>query len=137
MYERSLRIFKIMSERLDANPFDLGYESAKNLAPVARLIRLILQQAVLDEAHQIEFWLEDESSETGFQVAVRTGSGESRLAPSSGTLFSPCIVVLCNYAAVPYYTKGHVTGTIKTINPTSRWTLESDDLHQRILLSKT
>ena len=126
-----------MSERLAASPLDLSYESAKNLTPVPRLVQLILQQAVLDGADRIEFRLESETSQTGFQVTVRSGAAQSKLPPSPGTLFSPCMVVLCNHAAVPYYAKGSVKGTISTANPRTTWTLESDDLQQRILLSKT
>ncbi len=125
-----------MSEHPNSSPMDLSYDRAKCLSPVPRLVHLILQQAVLDGADQIEFRLVSESSETGFQVAVRTVTGESKLAPSPGSLFSPCMVVLCNHASVPYYAKGCVTGKITTVNPASEWRLESDDLEQRVLLSK-
>src|SRR5437764_612042 len=125
-----------MPELLKAGPMDLGYGKAMNLPPVPMLVHLILQQAVLDGADRIEFRLANESFVTGFQVTVRTGLSETQLPPSPGSLFSPCMVVLCNHAAVPYYAKGRVRGTIRTENPTSQWTLESDDLQQQIFLSK-
>ena len=127
-----------MSEHPNTSPIDLGYEKADSLAPVPRLVQLILQQAVLDGADRIEFRLACEG--TGFQVTVRTGASESKLSPSPGSLFSPCMVVLCNHASdasVPYYAKGRVNGTIRTVNPASEWMLESDDLDQRLSLSKT
>jgi hypothetical protein len=125
-----------MSEHANS-PIDLGYEEVENLAPVQRLVRLILRQAVLDGADRIEFRLTSESSEVAFQMTVRTGGGETNLSPCPGSLFSPCMVVICNHASVPYYAKGRVNGSIRTVNPTSKWRLESDDLAQRVLLSKT
>ena len=117
-----------MPELLNAGPMDLGYGKATNLPPGTMLVHLTLQQAVLDGADRIEFRLANESSATGFQVTVRTGAGETQLPPFPASLFSPCMVVLCNYAAVPYYATGRVHGTIRTENPTSQWKLESDDL---------
>jgi hypothetical protein len=92
---------------------------------------------VLDGADRIEFCLADEASETGFQVTVRVKATEHKLAPFPGSLFSPCNVVLCNHANLAYYAKGNVKGRIETVNPRSEWAMESDDLQQRILLSKT
>jgi hypothetical protein len=77
-----------MSEQPNGGHLDLGCENVRSLAPVPRLVHLILQQAVLDGVVQIEFCLADELS-------------------------------------------------IKTINPMSEWLLESEDLHQRLRLSKT
>jgi hypothetical protein len=119
------------------SPMDLGYEKARSLPPVPRLVQLILHQAVLDGADRIEFRLASESSEAGFQVTVRVGANESKLPPSAGSLFAPCMVVLCNHASVPYYAKGRVTGKLRTVNPASEWTLDSDDLQQQLSLSKT
>ncbi len=127
----------VMSEPQDSSPMDLGYERAEGLDPVPRLVHLILQQAVLDRADRIEFRLTNESSATGFRVTVRTGASETQLPPSPGSLFSPCVVVLCNHAAVPYYARRSVNGTIRTENPSSLWTLESDDLQQHLFLSRT
>ena len=126
-----------MSDQPNTSGMDLGFEKVRALAPVPRLVHFILQQAVLDGADRIEFCLADESSDTGFQIAVRTHASESKLPLSPGCLFSPCMVILCNHAGVAYYAKGHVKGKIRTINPTSEWVMESDDLQQRLLLSKT
>jgi len=115
---------------------DLGFEKFSDLRPVAQMVHLILQQAVLDGADRIEFRLVDESSNAGFQVVVRTQVTERNLPLAPGSFFS-LIIVLCNHASVPYYAKGRVTGKMKTENPASEWVLESDDLRQRLLLSKT
>jgi hypothetical protein len=58
-------------------------------------------------------------------------------APSiSGELFTSVINILLLAIGIPYWSKDKVSAQLETINPATKWMLESDDLTQRIQLRK-
>ena len=107
---------------------------ADDSQPVQRLASLILSQAIFDHAERLEISLDDIASDTGVRFAVSVRGSIQQLAPASGRLFEPLVVVFCNYAGVAYYSKGCVEGTIETQRPRSSWRLQSDDLRRAIVL---
>jgi hypothetical protein len=116
---------------------DLGTDQLSALQPLPRFVNLILQMALCDGAERIEFSLVDPDSETGFHIRYSGKSLNYEVAPAPALLFGPAVVVLCNYASVPYYAAGKVEGKIHTKRPDSRWVLQSDDLKKHVSLSKT
>ncbi len=112
-------------------------DDTNHLQPVQRFVNLVLFQAVCDHAESVEFSLADASSETGFRISYASKGTRVEMHPAPGHLFSPFVVVLCNYASIAYYAKGPVKGSLQTRRPDSRWIFESDDLRKHVLLSKT
>ncbi len=97
---------------------------------------MVLQQAIRDGAETIEFFLEDPASAKGFRIRYAGKSPSYEMLPAPGHCFAPAVVVLCNYAAVPYYATGSVQGTLHTRQPDLRWRLESDNLKKHVFLYK-
>jgi len=78
-----------------------------------------------------------ELSDHKFHVAYYVNGAKTEMLPSPSQLFPAITAVLCNYASVPYYSKGHVEGTISVKNPNLTLTLKSDDLTKEITLLRT
>jgi len=143
----------------DSIPMDIGIANSADIKPVQKFVHLVLRQAIADKADKIEFRLVRETpppdplliadlilanpgdihttNDGGFQISYRVRDNEYQMAPAPSNIFSPCMVVLCNHAGIPYYATAMVTGTIRTKNPATQWTLESDNLRKRVILSKT
>jgi hypothetical protein len=115
-------------------PVDVGLDAIgdKQLQPVPRLVNLILYQAVSNAAVKIDFSLTQ--SPGGFRISYLSKGTTHDIASPAKELYEPCILVLCNYASVPYYKKGLVRGRLETTNPD--WLLESQDLKQHVTLLK-
>jgi hypothetical protein len=54
----------------------------------------------------------------------------------SGELFGSVINILLLAVGIPYWTKDEISTPLETINPTSKWMIESKDLTQRIQLRR-
>ena len=64
-------------------------------------------------------------------------NGVQEATPSAhGDLFEDIIRILEDAAGISPKTKGEISGIIETINPISRWMLESKDLTQQIHLKR-
>jgi hypothetical protein len=107
------------------------------LPPIPRYISLVLHQALNDGAETVEFSLEDPSSEKGFRIRYSRKDLDYEMLPTSARLFDAAVVVLCNWASVPYYATGTVQGILQTKHPSSWWRLESDNLKKHVTLSRT
>jgi len=116
---------------------DLAADQIADLQPLPRFVGLILMQALRDGADRIELSLINASSKTGLQIKCSGKSGSFDMTPAASLLFDPAVVVLCNYASIPYYATGHVEGKLHTKRPESHWLLVSDNLKQHVVLSKT
>ncbi len=112
-------------------------EAVMKQEPVPQFANVTLQQAALDGAQTIELSLIDASSETGLRVSYTVRGQAQEFPRAPGSLFGPAVVVLCNYAFIPYSRSGHVRGQFATSRPAATWLLESDDLKTRIMVSKT
>jgi hypothetical protein len=53
---------------------------------------------------------------------------------ASGELFGNVTRILLLAAGIPVWTKGEISAPLETINPASRWMLESKDLTRRVEL---
>lgn len=104
---------------------------------VNRLVRLILFTALSDKVEKITFRLHEPQSQTGLRVTLSNNTNKRELPGMYWGLLQPIAVVLCNYASLPYYAKGYVTGIVTTERPSSAWFLESHDLQKELLLSMT
>jgi hypothetical protein len=102
-----------------------------------RIVALIIKTALSAGAETIEFSLTEPSSRTGFRIRYSRKSVYSEMAPSPSHFFGPLVVVLCYHASVPYRAAGRVEGALRTRRPDSSWLLSSDDLKQKVLLTKT
>ncbi len=126
-----------MSDATSDISLNLARNRAHDLQPVPRFVSLVIRQALDDGAQTIEFSLEDSFSDKGLRIKYSGKVPNYEMAPMPGILFDPAVVVLCNYASVPYYAAGSVQGTLHTSQPDSRWRLESDNLRKHVVLEKT
>lgn len=125
-----------MSHPTNEVSLNLARNGGHDLQPVPRFVSLVIRQALDDGAQRIEFSVEDPSSDKGFRIRYSGKVSNHEMVPVPGSLFDPVVVVLCNYASVPYYAAGSVQGTLHTSQPDSRWRLESNNLKQHVVLEK-
>ncbi len=115
---------------------DLDPNTGADQAPIKRFIKLIFYQVTQDSGERLEFLLERSESEETMRIFYVAKGQIHDMVPPPASLFKPIVVLLCNCASVPYYSKGPVKGQIETRNPDSTWLFESDDLQKRVVLSK-
>ena len=127
----------VMSPQSDKSPVNLNLDDLASVQPVPRFVNLILLHAIWDDAEKIEFLLLNATSETGLRMSYTIKGTKVDMTPAPGSLFRPAVDVLCNYASIAYYAKSPSRGEIRTMRPDSHWLLESDDLENHVLLSKT
>jgi hypothetical protein len=116
---------------------DLQLSEQERQQPILRFVGLVLRQMIGDSAERVEFSLEDSLPEARFHISCSINGRVFYMSPPPSHLFEPVVVILCNYASVPYYAKGAVEGKIETTNPGSSWLLQSDNLRKHVVLSKT
>ena len=116
--------------------FDLQLSEQEGQPPSLKFVAVILRQMVHDSADKVEFSLADSLPEATFHISGSIKGRMFVMQPPPRHLFEPVVVVLCNHASVPYYTKGTVEGKIETTNPVSSWLLQSEDLRKHVVLSK-
>jgi hypothetical protein len=116
---------------------DLRLSDKEGQPPLEKFICVILDQMLRDSAERVELSLEDSLPEARFQIWCSIQGHPYQMMPPPRHLFEPVVVILCNYASVPYYAKGAVEGKIETTNPASSWLLQSDNLRKYVVLSKT
>jgi hypothetical protein len=136
----------------------LSLKSETSTQPVPRFVVLILKKAIQDEADHVVFELDldlhkkvkvkeekmmaegriPDSDELpkAFQITFKIGGKEQKLSPSPGGLFEPVVRILLNAAGIPYWTQGETSAELETVNPYSKWVIESKDLTQRIQLRR-
>jgi len=71
-----------------------------------------------------------------FGVTYTINGVENQMTPANGELFGNVIRILLLAAGIPVWTKGEISAPLETINPASKWMLESKDLTQRIQLRR-
>jgi len=125
-----------MSYRTNNIVIDLSPNADADQAPIKRFVKLIFFMATQESGERLEFGLERSEAEETMRIFYVVKGQKYDMAPPPARLFKPIVVMLCNCASVPYYSKGHVKGQIETKNPDSTWLLESDDLQKCVVLSK-
>jgi hypothetical protein len=116
---------------------DLRLSEQEGQQPILRFVGVILRQMIRDSAERVELSLEDSLPQARFQIWCSIQGQPYHMMPPPSHLFEPVVVILCNYASVPYCAKGAVEGKIETTNPASSWLLKSDNLQKHVVLSKT
>ena len=99
--------------------------------PTKKFTELILERAIEDKADKIIFELAQD-----FQITRLTGAKESKSAPASANLYEVTIRILLTATEIQYWTKGEVSAPLETVNPISKWMLESKDLTKRVELRR-
>jgi hypothetical protein len=115
---------------------DLDPNADADQAPIKRFVNLTFFMAIHASAERLEIVLEHSEQKESFQIFYVVKGQKHEMVPPPARLFKPIVVMLCNCASVPYYSKGPVKGQIETKNPYSTWLFESDDLQKRVVLSK-
>ena len=138
------------------DPIDL--KSGEETQPIPKFVELIIALALDDKADSITFEFDpalwdkikaEEAKMTSegidldeikfpdvFIITFKVGNEKRKLEPPPGSLFNPVVRIILNAAAIPYWTKGEVSGELVTVNPDSKWRLESNDLTKRFELQK-
>jgi hypothetical protein len=148
-----------MPPRQNDHSFDLS--SGDFSQPVPAFVRLVVTQALLEEAEQIIFSLNEDAAtappmptsldpkaweaykkriaapDLKFHIAYVAKGAIHELAPVTSHLFPDVVKFLCAYASIPHDAHGPVEGKITTKNPDAILCLRSDDLRQAVVLSKT
>jgi hypothetical protein len=70
------------------------------------------------------------------EVIYIIGEKREQMAPLSGELFGNILNILLLASGVPPWTKGETSAPLETIQPTSKWMLESNDVTRRIHLQR-
>jgi hypothetical protein len=136
---------------------DLKSSSEHCQTPVVKMAKLLLTQAISADADFVLLELDWEAHKKikaerenkakishqnterfplAFQITLKSGEKERKLAPATGYLFEPVTRVLLNAAEIPYWTNGETSVELETCNPSSRWKIESKDLTQQIHLRR-
>jgi hypothetical protein len=120
------------ADRTDSIIFELDLElHAKEEA------ERVKQLEVLSAATKIEQPASSlKTSTPAFTIKQMTGDKEYQFVPPPSHLFDPVVRVLLAAAEIPYWVKGRVSGELGTVNPDSRWQLESEDVTRRIHLKR-
>ena len=71
-----------------------------------------------------------------FGISFRIGEVQDPLPSANGELFGNVIRILLLAAGIPYWTKDEISAQIETINPASKWLIESKDLSCRVQLRR-
>ena len=71
-----------------------------------------------------------------FGVTYTINGVQHQCPSASGELFGSVINILLIAVGIPYWTKDEISTPLETINPASKWMLESKDLTQRIQLQR-
>jgi len=116
---------------------DLDTKMDADHPPIKRFVNLTFFMIIHESAERLEIVLEHSEPKESFQIFYFVNGQKHEMFPPPARLFKPIVVLLCNCASVPYYSKGPVKGQIQTKNPDSTWLFESDDLQKRVVLSKT
>jgi hypothetical protein len=106
-------------------------------APIPRYVHLILHQALSCSAERIRFSLSNESSKSGLRISFLNKATWAEQTPAPGHMFAPLVSLLCSYASVGESTQGPVRGQVQTKQPDTCWLLESANLKDHLVLSKT
>jgi hypothetical protein len=136
---------------------DFKSSSEESQIPVVKMAKLLLLQAINADADFVVFELDLEAHRkikaeredmakinlqnkerfpTAFQITLKSGEKEKKLAPATDYLFEPVTRVFLNAAEIPYWTKGETSAELETCNSSSSWGIESKDLTQRIQLRR-
>ena len=143
-------------------PLDLAVKSA----PANGLVAQLLIQAIRDKADVVTFKLDRDlhlktkdawesvmatmklpndpddfisllnSQPKAFQIIFRIGDKKQNQTPIHGNLFEPTVRILLLAVEVPYWIKGDVSAGFETVNPVSKWLLESKDLTRQVELRR-
>jgi hypothetical protein len=71
-----------------------------------------------------------------FGVIYTINGVENQMTPVNGELFGNVIRILLLAVGIPVWTKGEISAPLETINPASKWMLESKDLTRRVELRR-
>jgi hypothetical protein len=136
----------------------LNLQGGTNLQPVPKCVALILTSAVQDNADIVILDLDVELHKKvepdwerlmregrfenaeklphAFRIRFMMGEKKQELPPAPGSLFEPAVRILLNFAEIPYWKKKDISGELETINPYSKWAVESQDLAQKVQLRR-
>jgi len=115
--------------KLNAEPFKLT--TGADTVPTKKFVELILGQAIWNKTDKLIFRLGEQ-----FEITAVIGEREEKFAPAPSSLYEPIIRVLLAASEIQYWTKGEVSAPFETVNPVSRWTLESKDLSRSLVLRR-
>jgi hypothetical protein len=136
---------------------DFKSSSKASQLPVAKMANLLLCQAIEADADYIVFELDLEAHReiiaereniadthladmkkfpTAFRITLKIGETEKKLSPANGYLFELVMRVLLNAVEIPYWKKDEISAELETVNPSSKWVIESKDLTQQIQLRR-
>jgi hypothetical protein len=71
-----------------------------------------------------------------FGVTFTINGVQNQMPSASGELFGNVTRILLLAVGIPVWTKGEISAQLETINPASKWILESKDLTRRIELRR-
>jgi hypothetical protein len=70
------------------------------------------------------------------EVIYVIGGKRKQMPPFHGELFECVVRILLQACGMAPWTKGEISGPLETVNPASKWILESKDLTRRIELRR-
>jgi hypothetical protein len=83
-----------------------------------------------------EFIFKSDKLPNAFRVTHIINGVQDPVPSITGELFGSVINILLNAVGIPYWTKGEISTPLETINPPSKWMIESKDLTQRVELNR-
>jgi hypothetical protein len=147
---------------MNATPLNLKTDSAT--APIIRLTLQLIKDAIKLKAEAIRLELDMElhlkvheemkvinlnKSQTAdelifkitrlpnaFGITYTINGVQTPMPSANGELFGNVTRILLLAAGIPIWTKGEISAPLETIDPASKWMLESKDLTQRIQLRR-
>jgi hypothetical protein len=135
------------------NEMHLDLDSESHHFPAPKYVSLLMRQAIDKGADEIIFFLEDGANtalpeievedldkerilESKFHTTILANGTSEELSLSPSFMFPGVVRVFCNYASVPYHSKGHIEGKITIKDPPLTFLLKSDNLNKTLTLTR-